>query len=285
MKSVLHPLWLAAAALLVVCANVQAIVIRHDTGYASYTARESQFPAVFYLEERQRRRICVATLIHPRWAITAAHCSEETSMLQSLQEGGTHPVRIAGQEVLIDRLVMHPAYTEYLHSGQGQDVDLALLRLSEPLAYPEPVSLYRDRHEQDQVVTLMGWGYFGIGTRGIQLDDGRFRLARNTIHTADERLRFTFDDPRLPGSPALDLEGLPGLGDSGGPALLRSQDAWQLAGVAVGELYRENERPGMYGAVGIYERISLHLEWIEAVISGVTEPHSALSEAVLPVMR
>ncbi len=94
-------------------------------------------------------------------------------------------------------------------------------------------------------------------------------MARNTIDTTNHRLRFSFDDPRPADSQAIDLEGLPGLGDSGGPALLATELGWQVAGIAIGELQREGEllhRQGMYGAVGVYERLSLHADWIEEII-------------------
>ena len=56
-------LCLSAAMLL---PGAQAIVIRHDTGYSRHAASEAQFPAVFWLEQRSQRKVCVATLIDPR---------------------------------------------------------------------------------------------------------------------------------------------------------------------------------------------------------------------------
>jgi len=261
-----HPALLIAIWLL--CSSVQAIVIRHDTGYARHSARESQFPAVFYLEQRAQRRICVATLIHPQWAITAAHCTEETPLARTVAAGEHYPVRIAGQQRYIDSIRIHPAYAAP-YGQNGQEVDLALLRLHEAVDMPQPLALYREQDEQNKIVTLLGWGFFGIGTQGIHIDDGQFRIARNTIHTTNHRLRFSFDDPRQAGSQAIDLEGLPGLGDSGGPALLATEQGWRIAGIAVGELQQEGEPPrrqGMYGAVGVYERVSLHADWIEQMI-------------------
>ena len=257
--------------------SAHAIVIRHDTGYSRYVASESTFPSVFWLEQRSMRKICVATLIDAQWALTAAHCVEETDLRAHIARAGEYVVQIAGLMSGIDKVVMHPNYAfRYEQAHASEEVDLALLHLREPLAIPVPMPLYRERDELDRVATLLGWGYSGVGTTGIQSDDGRFRMAHNRVSEAHGRLRFDFDDPRLPHSRAVDLEGLPGLGDSGGPALLQTADGWQLAGVAIGEIAAASAPEGvqgLYGAIGIYERVSGHLDWIASVI------HSAVVES------
>lgn len=264
--------------ILTVNTGTHAIVIRHDTGYSRYVTSESKFPAVFWLEQRDLRKICVATLIDAQWALTAAHCVEETAMEDHIAAAGPYVVHIAGSLAAIDKVVIHPYYHyRYDESQLDREVDLALLHLVEPLAIPLPVHLYRDSDELYRTVTLLGWGYSGLGTIGIQRDDGRFRQAKNVINSAAERLRFTFDDPRLPDGQAIELEGLPGLGDSGGPALLETTDGWRIAGVAIGEIGALPENPqkqGMYGAIGVYERVSLHLDWIDAVTNGTDWAHA-----------
>ena len=252
--------------------KTQAIVIRHDTGYSRHVASETQFPAVFWLEQRALRKVCVATLIDPQWAITAAHCVEETSIQERLDSSGEFAVHIAGAEVGIDRVVIHPEYQFRDDATRAAvEVDLALLHLNRPLERPQPLGLYRAADELNRVAMFLGWGYFGIGTIGIQHDDGRFRMARNVVTAAAQRLRFNFDDPRVPGSAAVELEGLPGLGDSGGPALLETAEGWRIAGVAVGEVgaaqgVGTSSTQGLYGAVGIYERLSMHQPWIDGII-------------------
>jgi secreted trypsin-like serine protease len=252
--------------------GLQAIVIRHDTGYARHLASESQFPAVFWLEKRDQRKICVATLIDAQWAITAAHCVEETGLKRAMDASESFAVHIANASVLIDEVVIHPSYRfRKIPESIALEVDLALLHLSQPVLSPAPLSLYRSADEFDQVATFLGWGYFGIGTTGMQLDDGRMRQAQNRVVDATgSRLRFDFDDPRDSAALALPLEGLPGLGDSGGPALLRSGNGFELAGVAVGEVSAAvgvGQELGRYGAVAVYERLSAHLDWIEASIA------------------
>ena len=243
----------------------EAIIIRHDVGSGDYLVKQIDYPAVFFLELQGGRRVCVATVIHRRWAITAAHCSEETMLGETVAQGRRFGVRVGDRVREIDFVATHPDYDQ----NSAADVDLALLRFVEESAVPRPLPLYSERNEMGQVARLLGWGYFGLGTTGRQYDDGRLRLAENRITETARRLRLVFDDPREPGSDSLALEGTLGLGDSGGPALLETRAGLALAGVAIGEVrdatYSE-ETQGRYGAVAVYERISQHLDWIEAIV-------------------
>src|SRR5690606_3873264 len=130
-----------------------------------------------------------------------------------------------------------------------------------------------------QAVSFLGWGFTGYGTVGRRGNDGKLRRAHNRVSEAGRRLQFRFDDPRLPGDHALPLEGVAGLGDRGGPALLETPAGPVLMGVALGEILNADDprgRQGLYGAIGLYERISIHLEWIESYIlsapSGAATP-------------
>jgi len=249
----------------------QAIIIRHDVAPALYEVRESDYAAVFYIEQQGARRVCAATVIHARWAVTAAHCTEQTSLGSAIKNGLQFAVLVNGQPREIDAMIVHPEYDQASRS----DVDLALLRFEQPATDPLPMPLFTGDDELHQEVSLLGWGYYGIGTTGRQFDDATLRLANNRVEDADRRIRILFDDPhQRPESAALRLEGMPSLGDSGGPALIRTVTGYSLAGVAVGELRGEDyseQSQGNYGSIAVYERISRHLDWIEAVI-GATYP-------------
>jgi len=245
--------------------NSHAIITRHDNGVSKYVVNPSLYPAFFYLEKQGNRKVCVATLIHESWAITAAHCAQETSLAQNMLSGKRFEVRLAGRVQIVDRLVVHPEYGEDF----VDDVDLALLHFREPLSFPRPLPLHSTKDELDQTVSILGWGFYGLGTTGREYDDGKLRLAQNKITKAAGKLQFEFEDPRLSDSRALDLEGVPGLGDSGGPALIETSAGYFLAGVAVGELVTpgfSEETQGKYGAVAVYERISSHLDWIRNIV-------------------
>ena len=244
-----------------------AIVMRHDTGYGSYLARESDYPAVFPLLQQNRRKTCIATLIATQWAITAAHCVEQAGLPVSWRAGEVFPVHIAGQQRAVVNVFFHPAWPGLATEDRDvTEVDLALLKLQTVVDHVSPMQLYSGSDEQGQVMTFLGWGYSGIGSTADQFNDGRLRFARNMVVTASSQLRFQFDDPQTEQSQAVSFEGIPGLGDSGGPAILRRGAEQFLAGVAIGEV-EQGRGLGLYGATVIYERISRHLDWIYEVIA------------------
>jgi secreted trypsin-like serine protease len=254
----------AVLALALGAVPASGIVIRHDRLDANYVADPRNYPQFFHLHERNQRKVCLATLIAPRWAITAAHCSDDTPLREALAQGDDYTVGVAGQTYHVSSLVLHP---DYSNGTLLQGVDLALLQLDRAVEDVAPVALQRAQDEADAVATLVGWGSTGNGTTGRSGNDGKFRRAQNRVDAADQWLEFHFDDPRMPGSKALALEGVPGLGDSGGPALVEHDGELVLIGIAVGELARDDDRrQGLYGATGIYERISRHAAWIDAVL-------------------
>ena len=245
-----------------------AIIIRHDVGPARYEVRESSYPSVFFLEQQGNRKVCAATVIHQQWAITAAHCVEQTLLGNTLANGRDFAVIIAGQDREIDAVIIHPDFD----LEDAADVDLALLRFKQTSATPRVMPLHLRKPETDTIVTLLGWGYFGLGTTGRQYNDGSLRLAMNRITEVDRRFRIRFDDPRDSASQTLPLEGMPSLGDSGGPALLENENGLFLVGITVGEVETDDfseETQGKYGAVAVYESVVSQLDWIEAVIGSL----------------
>ena len=255
--------------LLLISLPANAIIVRHDTGYGRFIASESDYPAVFPLLRTDHGHTCVASLIAERWALTAAHCVLETGLTQTLSAGETFAIEISGAANQVVRVIFHPRWpgaASTTHSAS--EVDLALLELSRPARDVSPLAIYNGHAEAGRQVTFLGWGSAGMGSSADRFRDGRLRFARNTVLTADAHLHFEFDDPAPRDSRAIPFEGIPGLGDSGGPALLPGTDTPVLVGVAVGELGGP-ERSGRYGAHIIYERVSLHTDWIAEHVEGV----------------
>ena len=132
-----------------------AIIVRHDIQSTNYEIRNIDYPAVFFLERQGSRKICVATVIHQRWALTAAHCTEQTMVGETVSADRRFGVMVGGKPREIDLVIKHPLYDQ----TSATDVDLALLRFREPSSTPRPVNLQTEPTEMDAIVTLLGWGY------------------------------------------------------------------------------------------------------------------------------
>jgi secreted trypsin-like serine protease len=246
--------------------QTQAILVRHDTTDSRYRILQADYPQVFYLHESSDRKICVATLVSNQWALTAAHCLYETPLAETLNTSNEYSVNLGKLSNSIDRVVTHPGFNADT-SSSGTGVDLALLHLVEPLPY-EGISLYAGNEETGIDAVFLGWGYTGNGLTGRNRDDGSFRRAENRVEHAGQQLIFSFDDPSELSSKALPLEGMPGMGDSGGPAILESTDGRFLIGIARGEVSSgPGVKQGLYGSNAIYERVSLHIQWLNSIIS------------------
>lgn len=246
--------------------QAQAIIIRHDQLDSRYVVDAKQYPQLFYLYTRFNNKICVATLISDQWAITAGHCTEETPLGEVFNSGEDYSVSLGGNYYTVVELVVHPSYK---HPQQEEAVDLALIKLDRPVAGINPIPLYQGGDERGKVVSFLGWGYTGIGTRGGTDNDGKMRRAQNTVMNAAKWLEFMFNDPRDINSTALQFEGAPGLGDSGGPALLETPQGIKIMGVALGEIDNPLEtHHGSYGSISLYERVSSHYLWVLKIITG-----------------
>lgn len=217
-------------------ASAHAIVIRHDVAPVAYHAASDDYPAVFgLLRTRRGYWDCPATLIAPDWAITAGHCTEAPRIQEGLAGGG-YAVQIGGAENTIDRIVRHPRS------------DVALVHLARPMANARPAQLYAGADEVGQVVNLLGWGDTGTGQTGVTGPDGQFRLARNKVDRAEgDIISWTFSAPNLADGDVVDLEGVAGPGDSGGPAFVIIQGEMVLLGVSLAQ-DGAGRGPGRYGA-------------------------------------
>lgn len=223
------------------------MLLRHDRTDADCLADERDWPGVVTFFGGDG----AGTLIAPAWALTAGHTAA------NIPAG--HSVPVGGRRHRIDRVVLFPEPA----TAPGEPHDIALVRLAEPAEGVPCLPLHEGGDETGREVVLLGRGDFGDGLAGSRGADGRLRRATNIIDDADDHwLRFRFDAP--PGGTW--LEGVSGIGDSGGPALIRG-DGGALSVAGVSSWQEHGDGPyGRYGAVEHYVRVSHYLSWIGLVL-------------------
>ncbi|MFG0307182.1 MAG: S1 family peptidase [Phycisphaerales bacterium JB040] len=229
----------------------ETIVIRHDVDDARYIALAKGHDSVAFVGGG------TGTLIAPRWMLTAAHVADSFGAF--LPE-----VTLGGETFTADLVLLHPAWTDGSLPDE-QRPDLALVRLDRPVTGVTPSPLYRGSDEAGQVVTFVGGGVTGNGRDGLGEDDRVMRGAHNLCESVEygHWLTFLFDAPNT----ALELEGISGPGDSGGPAFIGTAGGFAVAGVSSSNSgSRADGTHCTYGTTEVYARVSSNLEWLESAM-------------------
>lgn len=240
----------ALASLLAVFVNtsVQGIVIRHDVDDANYQATLSDFPPLATLYAIGVH----GTLIDPSWVVTAGHA------VFCMEKGDK--IKVGDQWADIEARYAHAEYE------LGEENDIALLKLKQPVQGITPAKLYRKFDEAQQNIWFIGSGGSGNGETGQTVsyseNKGVLRKAENKIEKVSEReIHFVFDK----GDDALPLEGVSGNADSGGPAYKMIDNEYYLLGISSrnDSIFKD---VGEYGVDEVYSRVSYHASWIYRIM-------------------
>jgi len=227
-------------------ADAATIMRRHDRDDARYRELGEKYDCTMVVGGG------TGTLVAPRWILTAAHVATNISQF-------SRTVRFGDETRTIEKIILHPTWPEKRGSPE-EAYDLALLRLDAPVRSVEPVAIYEGDDEVGMTIVFVGRGMTGDGEAGVNdHDDGLLRAAHNVVDSIayDHWLVFDFDAP----GEALDLEGISGPGDSGGPALAEIDGRLFVIGVSSANDAHGGEHC-TYGSNEYYPRVSAAAPWL-----------------------
>lgn len=191
-----------------------------------------------------------------------------------------------GTEYSGDKLFLHPYWNDSTDDRTGYD--FAIVRLDEEVTDAgEQPALYDGDDENGRLLTFMGYGWRGAGLKGEDTSiDTHNRPAAAVgliehVEEAVDPLPKTGDAgsylgiwlPREDGSiknplddegiivPVSPLSGILGSGDSGGPAWIKLNSGWAIAGVN-----SNGNGNAAYGDISWFGRVSHVRDWIKKVV-------------------
>lgn len=266
-------------ALLAISLPVSAIVIRHDVDDAKYRAATIEFPALVDLPSEGH-----GVLVAPQWVVTAAHAvtwqGEITQVVLNEKVRRVEKVIVHSgykklPQALIDQAIKTGDAAQIIDFLASQD-DIALIKLADPVSDVTPAKLFSGADELGKTVKLLGKGATGTGLTGQDAHASHrtdLRHAYNKIVGVEDRwICYVFDKPPS----GLELEGILGDGDSGGPVLIKVEGQWQLAGLASWKRHLHDNalvlHPGFYGQKNYNVRVSHYTRWINDQIRADSAP-------------
>lgn len=216
-----------------------------------------EFPWQVSLQIKSYGHVCGASLISPKWLVTAAHCVQDDGKTRYSQPSvweaqiGLHVQRQVTSQVVkrnLKRIIPHPNYNDYTF-----DNDIALMELESPITYSDyiqPICLPSPQHNfpTGSTVTITGWGATREGGFAAKvLQKAQVKIINQTVcnQLMDGQItsRMFCAGILTGGTDACQ-------GDSGGPLSHSSNSRMFLAGVVSwGDGCARRNKPGIYTTV------------------------------------
>ncbi|KAL6115783.1 st14 [Pungitius sinensis] len=218
---------------------------------------EGEFPWQVSLHVKGSGHVCGASIISPKWLVTAAHCVQDDGRTRYSQPGtweaylGLHIQGNIGKTVVkrnLKQIIPHVNYNAYTY-----DNDIALMELDSPVTYSDyirPICLPAPQHDfpAGSNVWITGWGATregGFAAKVLQKADVRIinHAVCNTLMKGQITSRMLCAGVLTGGVDACQ-------GDSGGPLSSPSGSRMFLAGVVSwGDGCARRDKPGIYTTV------------------------------------
>jgi secreted trypsin-like serine protease len=243
--------------------TAKSIIRRHDVDDSFYLMEQNEYPSHVYWG-------CSSTLIHERWLLTAAHC------IAGYDGNGistSNSVVILDTTYLVEnQTFFHPDYVSVRTNDYDERRnDIALVKLQTAVSEVQPVPLFEGETSGGQAVEIWGFGHSGDGENGQIMPCGNepcsqeLRRGSSRVSTVtDHELFLNFLSPDS--GRATEYEGHIGNGDSGGGLMVIIDGRRYLAGVGSTAYVGFGQEPFKYGSTSVYERVSVHMNWIKEVM-------------------
>ncbi len=212
-------------------------------------------------------QFCGASLIAPKWVLTAAHCVENLSPANVLALTGATDLLTDRTRVVVTNIIVHPAW-----NNTTRDSDIALLELAQDATAPaQTMDLFTGDPAVGKTATVVGWG-----ARNFDNSDPQNPVSNDFPHVLHE-----VEVPVVAQSTCKAVYGGGSItdnmlcagfsfgskdscqGDSGGPLMAQQNGVYRQIGIV-----SFGNGCALPDAYGVYTRVARFSSWIKDFTEG-----------------